>query len=136
MRLFRQVLALKPAHVGALNNLATLLAEQPDKRQEALEYVDRAIGIVGPQPGLLDTKGMILVFQKKPDEAVPLLEEAAATPQADPRYHFHLAVAYDRAGEAEKARAALRTARKNHLASQILTPQDRQMLAELEKKFD
>ena len=43
---------------------------------------------------------MILVFQKKPDEAVPLLEEAAAMPRADPRYHFHLAVAYDRAGEA------------------------------------
>jgi Flp pilus assembly protein TadD len=118
-----------------LNNLATLLAEQPDKRQEALRYIDRAIGIIGPQAGLLDTKGMVLVFEGKPDEAVPLLEEAAATPQADPRYQFHLAVAYDRAGETEKARAALAIARKGNLTSQLLTPLDRQMLGELEKKF-
>ena len=135
-RLFRQVLKLKPTHVGALNNLATLLAEQPGKRQEALECIERAIQIVGPQPGLLDTKGMILVFEKKPDEAVPLLEEAAAMPQADPRYSFHLAVAYDRAGQAEKARAALLAARKGNLTRQVLTPLDRQMLADLEKKFD
>ncbi len=134
--LFRRVLTLKPTDVATLNNLATLLAEQPGKRQEALEYIERAIRIVGPQPGLLDTKGMIFVFEDKPDEAVPLLEEAAATPQADPRYHFHLAVAYDRAGEAEKARAAFLAARKGNLTRQVLTPLDRQMLADLEKKFD
>ncbi len=133
--LFQQVLTLKPAHVGALNNLATLLGEQPGKMQEAIQYVDRAIQIVGPQPGLLDTKGMILVFQKKADEAVPLLEEAAAGPQPDPRYHFHLAVAYDRSGEPAKARAAFLAARKGNLAGCVLTPSDRQMLAELEKKF-
>jgi Flp pilus assembly protein TadD len=78
---------------------------------------------------------MILVFAGKPDEAVPLLEEAAAMPQSDPRYHFHLAVAYDRVGEAEKARTALMTAQKGNLERQVLTPLDRQMLAELEKKF-
>jgi cellulose synthase operon protein C len=133
--MFRQIVAVKPGHVSALNNLATLLAEQPDHRGEALECVDRAIGIVGPQPGLLDTKGMILVFQNKPDEAVPLLEEAAATPQSDPRYHFHLAVACDRAGEPAKARAALGTARKGNLTGCVLTPSDRQMLEELEKKY-
>jgi cellulose synthase operon protein C len=135
VRLYRQVLALKPTHVATLNNLATLLAEQPDKRQEAIQYIDRAIGIVGPQAGLLDTKGMALVFEGKPDEALPLLQEAAATPGSDPRYQFHLAVAYDRAGDTEKARAALTTARKGNLTSQLLTPLDRQMLAELEKKF-
>jgi tetratricopeptide (TPR) repeat protein len=136
VRLYRQVLTLKPTHVATLNNLATLLAEQPDKRQEAIEYINRAIGIVGPQAALLDTKGMALVFDGKPGEAVPLLQEAAAMPQADPRHQFHLAVAYDRAGEAEKARAAWTTARKGNLASLLLTPLDRQMLTELEKKFN
>ena len=57
-------------------------------------------------------------------------------PLTDPRCHFHLAVAYDRTGQPEKARAAFDTARKNHLARQILTPKDRTMLAELKKKFD
>jgi tetratricopeptide (TPR) repeat protein len=135
VRLYQQVLTLKPTHVATLNNLATLLGEQPGKRQEALQYVERAIQIVGPQPGLLDTKGMILVFEGKADEAVPLLQEATARPRSDPRYHFHLAVAYDRSGDAGKAREALTTARKGELTRQVLTSLDQQMLAELEKKF-
>ena len=134
--LFRQALALKPDDVSTLNNLATLLAESPENRKEAIRHIDQAIEIAGPQPGLLDTKGMILVFENKPSDAVPLLEQAAASPLADPRYHFHLAVAYDRAGRPEKARAAFHTARKNHLARQILTPTDQSLLTELEKKFD
>ena len=135
--LYEKVLKQRQTHVPTLNNLATLLAEQPDpeKRRKALRYIEEAIRIVGPQPGLLDTKGMILVFEGKPDEAVPLLREAAVTPRSDPRYHFHLAVAYDRIGEAEEARAALATARKGDLTRQVLTPLDRQMLADLEKKF-
>ena len=135
IRLYRQVLALKPAHVPALNNLATLLAEQPDTRPEALQYIDRAIENVGRQPGLLDTKGMIWVFEGKAKEAVPLLREAAATPRSDPRYHFHLAVAYDRSGDAKNAQAALETAHQGNLMRQVLTPSDLQMLADLEKKF-
>jgi uncharacterized protein (TIGR00288 family) len=123
------------APAGGTTKKSTLKTED-DKRQEALACIDRAIQLVGPQPGLLDTKGMILVFEKKPDEAVPLLEEAAAMPDADPRYHFHLAVAYDRAGQAEKARAALLAARKGNLTRQVLTPLDQQMLADLEKKFN
>jgi tetratricopeptide (TPR) repeat protein len=134
--LYRSVLKLKPTDVQTLNNLATLLGEQPSTRQEAIQYIDRAIQIVGPQPGLLDTKGMILVFDGKADKAVPLLQEAAATPQSDPRFHFHLAVACDRVGNVEKARTALKTACQGELTGQVLTPTDRQMLAELQKKYD
>jgi len=135
--LYRKALAVAPRNVALLNNLATLLAEQPgdEVKQEALRHIDRAIEIVGPQPGLLDTKGMILVFQGKPAEAVPLLEEASARPQADPRYPFHLAAAYDRIGESDKARDALKTALKGNLAGQVLTPLDRTLLTELEKKY-
>jgi len=137
VRLYRQVLALQPRHVWAMNNLATLLSEQNDKskRQEALKLIDRAIQIAGPQPGLLDTKGMILVYDGKADEAVPLLQEAALAPEADPRYAFHLAVAYCRTGENDKAGAALKVARKGNLTSQVLTEKDRTLLAELEQKL-
>ena len=67
---------------------------------------------------------------------MPLLEEAAATPNADPRYSFHLAVAYDRVGATAQARAALRAARNGKLTNRVLTPTDQQMLAELQKKLD
>ncbi len=134
--LYRRILKQKPADVGALNNLATLLGEQPDKRAEAIACIDRALGIAGPQPRLLDTKGTILLFEKKAAEAVPLLEEAATAADADPRYRFHLAAAYDAAGETEKARNALRAAREKHLNRQVLTPLDQKMLADLEKKYE
>ena len=105
-RLFRQVLAMKPDDVltlsNTLSNLATVLAEDPGNRKEALQDIDHAIDIAGPQPGLLDTKGMILVLDGKPGDAVQLLEQAAASPVDDPRYHFHLAVAYDRAGSPKR----------------------------------
>ena len=136
VELFRRVLELNFQDLAALNNLATLLSEQAASRPEALSYIDRAIEIAGPQPGLLDTKGTILLLDGKAEDAVPLLEQAAASSLTDPRYHFHLAVAYDRSGLPEKARAAYLTARKNQLSRQILTPTDQSMLDEMRKKYD
>ena len=135
--LYRQILKQQPRHVATLNNLATLLSEQPEaeKRQEALKHIDQAIQLVGPKPGLLDTKGMLLVFNGQPEKAVELLKEAASVPRPDPRCCFHLAVAYDRLGDLEKARAALKQARNGRLERQVLTKMDRKLLAELEKKL-
>jgi Tfp pilus assembly protein PilF len=139
IRLYRQVLQLRPKDALALNNLATLLAEQPETRKEALKYIDQAIEIAGEEPALLDTKGTILLSEDKPSknelkDALTCLEKAAATPGADPRFHFHLAVAYDRASEAEKAGEAFAKALDGDLKDQILTETDRRWLAELEQK--
>ena len=132
VKLYEQVLANKPDHVFTLNNLATLLSEQPQRRNEALGYVDRAIELAGRQPALLDTKGMILVHEDDLDLAVECLKIAAsATSHPDPRYHFHLAVAYLRLGADEKARSAMKKASAGNLEGELLTPTDRKLLAEL-----
>jgi tetratricopeptide (TPR) repeat protein len=133
----RRALELKPRHLMALNNQATLLAEVPARRQEALDYVDRAIQAVGPQAMLLDTKGTIFLYDDKASQAVPLLEKAvsaAKSSRPDPRYCLHLALAYDRLGEQQKARDALKKAREGGLADQILTPTDQKLLGELARK--
>jgi tetratricopeptide (TPR) repeat protein len=135
VELFRRAVAMKSHDPHLLNNLATVLAERPESRQEALRCINLAIEIAGQQPEFLDTKGTILMLDDKPKEAVPLLQQAAASLDADPRYHFHLAVAYDRARQPEKARRAFQSACKNHLIRQVLTPTDRSLLAELQKKF-
>ena len=134
---YRQVLKQQPDNSRAMNNLATVLAEQDDpaRRREALECIDRAIKLVGPQAPLLDTKGMILIYEQKYDEAVDLLQQATAVPRADPRYSFHLAVAYHGLNDLDKARAALQQARKGDLTHQILTTKDRDMLAKLQQKL-
>lgn len=135
IELYREVLKLRPKDVPAMNNLASVLAELPDRRGEAIQIIDQAIALVGPQPLLMDTKGVLLVFAGKPQQAAGLLESAAAEPGSDPRYAFHLAVAYFRLGEIDKARASFERARKQQLADQILTESDRKFLQELQAAF-
>lgn len=136
VKLYRQTLKIQPANVLALNNLATLLAETDTKgAAEALECVELAITKVGPQPMLLDTKGMILVQMEKFQEAAELLEQAVAGSASDPRYAFHLAVAYARCGEMERARKAFEAANRGSLSHHVLTAGDRRMFEELAAKL-
>lgn len=128
---YRQILAANPQHVAALNNLAMLLAERPANREEAIRQIDKAIEIVGKDPGLLDTKGAILVYSSRPAEALPLLVSATRGDKADPRHHFHLAIAYRELGKLEEAKAQFLIARERELDRQLLMPIDQRYLAEM-----
>jgi tetratricopeptide (TPR) repeat protein len=132
-RLFKRVIQLQPRHTLALNNLATLYAEQPEHLSEAREYVERAMAVAGRNPALLDTLGTIQLRAGRFDEAVAALEESVAGSASDPRYYFHLAAAYDGADESDKARKALSTAMELGLDKAILTEGDRQLLATLRR---
>jgi tetratricopeptide (TPR) repeat protein len=131
IKLFRQVLALRPHDALALNNLATLLAEKPNQLGEARQCVEQAIAVAGRNPALLDTLGTIQVRSGDDQEAVSTLEEAVAGTALDPRYYFHLAVAYQRSGQAAKAKEKLYTARQYGLDRAILTSGDRELLTSL-----
>jgi Flp pilus assembly protein TadD len=134
LALYRRVLTIRPNHLPTMNNIATLLAEQPGQSQEALRVIEQAIQLVGQQAPLLDTKGMVLLHAGRVREAVRCLEAAAASARPDPRYSFHLAVAYDRLGCTDKAREALRKARQGDLDQYVLTAGDRKLLAEIESR--
>jgi tetratricopeptide (TPR) repeat protein len=131
--LMRRVLELQPRNVQALNNLATILIERQDTLPEGKKLIEQAIAIAGPQAGLLDLKGVCLITEGKPQEAIPIFEEACAAPRTDPRYCFHWAVACQRAGDKVKANEVLKRARELNLDRQILTPGDKKMLVELDK---
>jgi len=133
--LYEQVLQAEPENVVALNNLAALLAENHQEKDKALEYIERAIELLGPQGPLLDTKGMILIYNDRIDEAIPYLEQAVKAPPPDPLHQLHLAAAYYRAGSLEKAKAAFDVAREGKVSDQQLNATDKQFFAELEKQF-
>lgn len=133
---FQQVLNLVPEHSLALNNLATLLSERPNQLFEALNYIEQAIQISGRQPALLDTLGTIQIRTGEFEKAVASLEEAVAVGKGDARYHFHLAVAYQKTGQLEESRNALRRARRSGLAKMILTQGDQQLLEFLEQQHE
>ena len=106
---YRRILELRPRDVLAMNNLATVLAEQPDGLSEGKELVAKAIDLAGPLAGLLDVKGVLLVAEGKPDQAVPVLEEASAASQADPRYCFSSGGSVLAHGKSGKSPRSLRT---------------------------
>jgi tetratricopeptide (TPR) repeat protein len=133
--LYRRVVSLKPHDVLALNNLATLLAEQPTAQQEALRTIDEAIDVAGRLPILLDTKGTILVYNGNAADAVPLLTEAATAANVDPRFLFHLSLACAGAGKLDEARDSLKKALAGNLMQQILTSTDHRLLEELKQKL-
>jgi tetratricopeptide (TPR) repeat protein len=129
--LYRAVLELEPRNIPALNNLAMLLAESPDRRTEALTLIDRAIDIAGQQPGLLDTKGAILVYQGQAQQALILLEAAAREAGQDARHRFHLAAAYRGVGNLTLARQQLQAAIDQNLEKEVLTPTDLRIFTDL-----
>jgi tetratricopeptide (TPR) repeat protein len=133
--LYERVLALQPKNALALNNLATLLAEQPARVEKALDFVEQAIEIAGPTPQLLDTKGTALIYSGKAIQAIPVLEKAASGVRTDPRFPFHLAVAYYRAGQTGKAKESFAKALDGDLEKQILTKKDQELLVELQQEL-
>lgn len=131
--LFREVVAITPNNVLALNNLATLLGEVAASRSEAIQTVDKAITIAGRRAALLDTKGTIYLNGGQFAEAIKCLEEAVAGDAQDPRYYFHLAAARYRNGDEEGAQDALEKARSLKLDKSLLTVGDLQLLQEMER---
>lgn len=134
IKLFRRVVELQPNNTLALNNLATLLSERPNQLTEARACVERAMTIVGRSPALLDTLGTIEIRAGRPEQAISNLEEAVAGIASDPRYYFHLAVAYQRSQHDQKAQEALASADKHGLERAILTAGDRELLSSLKQK--
>jgi tetratricopeptide (TPR) repeat protein len=129
--LLRTVVELDPRHVVALNNLATLLSERPGDRKEALKLIDQAIAITGREPALFDTKGTILVFDGQPERAIEFLKAAVEGSTADPRYRFHLALAYKDVNQVGQAKDELEQALQQDLDKQILTQVEQGKLTEL-----
>ncbi|MEX2187367.1 MAG: tetratricopeptide repeat protein [Pirellulales bacterium] len=135
IELFEAVVKLSPKHLLALNNLATLLAEQPERRQDALRYVEQAIAVAGRKPALLDTQGTIHLMAGDLKAAVKCLEEAVNSEAVDPRYPFHLAAAYAKSGRLEDARSAFEKAKQTGLEEQVLTAGDLAFKSMLEKSL-
>lgn len=107
IQLYRAILKGNPRHALALNNLAWLVALFEHNGAEALHLVNQAIALAGPEEELLDTRGVANLVAGQARSAVDDFEEVLAR-SADPTaYHYyHLAQAYQQAGnqlEAQKA---------------------------------
>jgi predicted Zn-dependent protease len=128
--LLEQVVEIEPKSVEALNNLANLLAENPERINEAIDVIDRAIDQGGNQPNLLDSKGCILMQAGRFTEAIPILQEAAAT-GIDPRFKLHWFMALRGAGRKQDADRVRSQIDVQGLGATFLTPMDQSALKEI-----
>lgn len=135
VKLFARLVELNRRDPLALNNLATMLAEVDGRRDEALKLIDSALLIAGREPSLLDTKGTILWLKGDAAAAAANLEAASREPDADPRYRFHLALAYRDLNRTDDAKGELRRAIERDLDKQILTANERKLLTELRSQL-
>jgi tetratricopeptide (TPR) repeat protein len=124
VKLYRELLRRDGNHVVALNNLACLLAYEPGKAEEAQPLVEKAIGLAGRLPDLLDTRALVLLQAGQADRAIKDATEAIArAPSAAGQ--FRLAQAQLQRGKRQEATAAFRKATQLGLTEGDLSPLER-----------
>ena len=74
--LFRSVIELQPDNALAYNNRAYNLALAGKQLERALEDVDKALELHGPDEAFLDTRGYLLYLLDRPLEALADLDSA------------------------------------------------------------
>jgi tetratricopeptide (TPR) repeat protein len=126
--LYRQVLDKEkqgdPDNIMALNNLAWLLARNPQKGAEAEKLINHALEVLGPRPELLDTRAVVYLSLGKSEQAIADLKRANADAPSPARY-FHLARALHMARQPGEALKAFEKARAAGLEPKTLHPAER-----------
>jgi putative PEP-CTERM system TPR-repeat lipoprotein len=106
---YEHVVSMDPNNFVALNNLASIFAQQGDAK--AIEYAERAHAIAPFNPAVLDTLGWTLAQMREPKRGVEFLRMATrlAPRQAEIRLHLvkALIAAGDKAGARQESAALL-----------------------------
>lgn len=130
-KLYDQVLNDNPNDAGVLNNLAFILGSEGDPR--ALELIDRALAIAGPDASLLDTRAMIHLKRGDAAAAVQDLNQAVALNPQKPILQVRLASAFLAEGKSAEAKSSLQRAEDLGVASIALDPRDQTTLEQLRR---
>jgi tetratricopeptide (TPR) repeat protein len=104
---YERVLELNPRAPVAANNLAWMYAQSGANLDIALQLAQIAKAQLPDRPEVNDTLGWIYCQKGLTGLAIQALTESTRSQPDNPTYLFHLGVAYAKAGDAPKARAAL-----------------------------
>jgi tetratricopeptide (TPR) repeat protein len=131
--LLRQVVARDSHPVGALNDLAWILARHQGNASESLRLVEQAISLAGPDSTLLDTRAIAQMALERTDAAITDLKRALDMSER-PVVLFHLAQAYAKTHRPRDAREALERARSLGLEPDRLDAAERLVYDQLERE--
>ena len=102
----RKLLARRPNHALALNNLAWVLVVRG--KPGAVEYARKATEAMPDRPAIMDTLAMALAANKQPAEALELQKRAVNLSPTDSGLRLNLAKIAAQAGDKELARKELK----------------------------
>ena len=122
---YRRSLGPNRDNVEALNSLAWQLALRDKNSPEALELIDRALDIAGPNPVLLDTRAVVLMQLNQGYKAVEAIREAVSLQPDKPIRYFHLARAYQMTNSFSEARKALEKSKVLGLSEEMIDSLER-----------
>jgi predicted Zn-dependent protease len=109
---YEALLRQNPKALVAANNLASLLADQKGDPQS----LDRALVLTkefeasAPNPYFLDTLGWVHLKLGHQDEALRIIQQAAAKAPDHPVLSYHLGIAHFKAGHTAEAKTHLQKA--------------------------
>ncbi len=107
--LIARINEIQPNQALVLNNLAMCLIEIPGEVGHAIEIAEKANRLAPHDASIMDTLAVALLRDGQSDRAVKQLEAAIAI-RKEPRFLFHLLIAYEQLGkqdEYEEARSLL-----------------------------
>jgi tetratricopeptide (TPR) repeat protein len=117
LRAYEELLEAHPNHTMAKNNLAWLLADAdsptPEQLDRAQDLAQDAKEAAPDNAAIADTLGWVMLKKRIPRAAIPLFREGIGkSPDSVTRatIRYHLALAYEQAGESQKAIAELEIA--------------------------
>jgi Flp pilus assembly protein TadD len=129
---YERVLALEPANVVALNQLAWFLAAREIELDRALELAGQADALQPGNASVLDTKGWVLFLGGDEQAAVETLREAHAIDGGQRSLiALHLARAEAAAGDRPRAVAILRELAERDPVRDPVAAEAAALLAEL-----
>ncbi len=109
---YEQVLQQAPDNVIVLNNLAGLYGNSGDPR--SIQYAEKAVDLAQRNPALAarlpeiqDTLGWVLVQNNQVQRGLDILKQAAVQAPQSAEIRYHLAAAYNKAGQPQEARKEL-----------------------------
>ena len=107
---YRRALEGDPAAPVAANNLAFMYAERNHNLEEALALAKGAAERLKDNAAAVDTLGWVYYKKDQAELAVPQFQASIQKEPGNPMYHYHLGLAYVKAGDLAKARRALEEA--------------------------
>jgi tetratricopeptide (TPR) repeat protein len=107
---FEQVLAIDPRAPVASNNLAWLYAEAGENLDAALRLAQVAAETAQDVPEILDTLGWVYYKKNLPQLALEPLTRCVEKDPSNPTYHYHLGLAYLKAGDEARGRSSIERA--------------------------